>query len=36
MRLFDFLASLRLTVVLLSASMVLVFLATLEQVPWGV
>jgi len=36
MRLLDFLASLRLTVVLLSASMVLVFLATLEQVPWGV
>lgn len=36
MRLLDFLASLRLTVALLAASMVLVFLATLEQVPWGV
>ena len=32
----DFLASLRLTVWLLSLSMVLVFLGTLEQVHWGV
>ena len=36
MRLLGILASLRLTVVLLAASTVLVFLATLEQVPWGV
>ena len=35
-RLLDFLASLRLTVALLVASIVLVFLATLEQVAWGV
>ena len=35
-RLVDFLASLRLTVALLVASIVLVFLATLEQVAWGV
>ena len=35
-RLLDFLASLRLTVALLVASIVVVFLATLEQVAWGV
>ncbi len=34
--LFNFFASLRLTVVLLALSMVLIFLATLDQVDWGV
>ena len=35
-RILDFLASLRLTLTLLVASIVVVFLATLEQVAWGV
>jgi len=34
--LFNFFASLRLTITLLMASILLVFLATLDQVPWGV